>query len=58
MMTMNDYVALIEAHQHQTEVVEFARKERLVQIAKQALLERFSLKRDDKDHETDKRTQK
>jgi hypothetical protein len=53
-MMMNDYVALIEAHQHQSEVVEFARKERLVQIAKQALLERFSAKRADKAEDAEK----
>lgn len=35
-MMMNDYVALIEARQHQSEAVEFARKERLVRMARQA----------------------
>jgi len=51
-MMMNDYVALIEARQHQSEAVEFARKERLVQLAREALMERLGrreARKDDQD---------
>ncbi|MCS6836770.1 MAG: hypothetical protein NZ750_12235 [Anaerolineae bacterium] len=40
-MMMNDYVALIEARQHQNEAAEFARKERLIRLAREALMERL-----------------
>jgi len=55
-MIMNDYVALIEARQHQSEAVEFARKERLVQLAREALTQRLSHREARKDNSnTDKK---
>ncbi len=55
MMTMNDYVALIEARQHQSEAVEFVRKERLVQIAREALMERLQARRNEPRKDEDKK---